>query len=73
MADIFIGKAWHWALLVIAFVVLGVVGKFYLHTYAFNTFTTICLAIGVVVVLSVVLTYKPGDRITREPLEMPEE
>lgn len=73
MADIFIGKAWHWGLLVLAFVLLGVVGVFYMHTYAFNTFTTICLAIGLVVVLAVVLTHKPGERITREPIEMPEE
>lgn len=73
MADIFIGKAWHWGLLVAAFVLLGVVGTFYLHTYAFNTFTVICLAIGSVTVLSVVLTYRPGDRITREPIEEPEE
>lgn len=73
MADIFIGKAWHWGLLVLAFVVLGVVGVFYMHTYAFNTFAAICLAIGLVVVLAVVLTHTPGERITREPIEMPEE
>ncbi|WPZ35211.1 hypothetical protein T8K17_03495 [Thalassobaculum sp. OXR-137] len=73
MADIFIGKPWHWGLLVVAFVLLGVVGEFYMHTYAFNTFSAICLAIGCVTVLAVVLTYKPGDRITREPIEEPEE
>ena len=73
MADIFIGKAWHWALLLAAFVALGVVGVFYLHTYAFNLFTVICLGIGSVVVLSIVLTHKEGERITREPIEMPHE
>lgn len=73
MADIFLGKAWHWGLLVAAFVALAVVGKFYMHTYAFNTFTTICLAIGLVVVAAVVLTHKPGDRVTREPIEFQED
>lgn len=73
MADIFIGKAWHWALLVLAFVALAVVGVNYMHTYAFNMFVMICLAIGLVVVSAVVLTHKPGDRVTRDPIEMPEE
>lgn len=73
MADIFLGKAWHWGLLVVAFVILAVVGVNYMHTYAFNTFMTICLAVGFVVVSAVVLTHKDGDRVTREPIEAPED
>lgn len=72
MADIFLGKAWHWGLLAAAFVALGLVGMRYLHTHAFNLFTVICLAIGVVVVSAVVLTHKHGDRVTREPIEEPD-
>ncbi|MFX4220375.1 MAG: hypothetical protein ACMVO3_04925 [Thalassobaculum sp.] len=73
MADIFLGKAWHWGLLVVAFVALAVVGVNYMHTYAFNTFVTICLGIGLVVVSAVVLTHKHGDRVTRDQIEMPED
>jgi hypothetical protein len=69
MASIFLGKAWHWGLLVLAFAALAVVGDSYLHTHAFNTFSFICLAIGLVAVAAVVLTHKPGDRVTREPLD----
>ncbi len=73
MADIFLGKAWHWGLMAIAFAALAVVGLRYLHTHAFNLFTLICLVIGVVVVAAVVLTHKPGDRVTREPIVLPED
>ncbi|MDF1793962.1 MAG: hypothetical protein P1U88_18765 [Thalassobaculaceae bacterium] len=73
MSDIFLGKPWHWGLLAAAFVALAVVGIRYMHTYAFNTFATICLSIGLVVVSAVVLTHRPGDRVTREPIELPED
>lgn len=73
MADIFIGKPWHWGLLALAFAGLAVVGVRYMHTYAFNAFSVICLAIGLTVVAAVVFTYKPGDRVTREAIEAPDE
>ncbi|MCR9070462.1 MAG: hypothetical protein NXI18_01985 [Alphaproteobacteria bacterium] len=73
MADIFLGKPWHWGLLVLAFICLAVVGVNYMHTYAFNTFATICLAVGLLVVSAVVLTHRHGDRVTREPIELSED
>jgi len=73
MASIFLGKPWHWGLLVASYVALGLVGVRYLHTHAFNLFTAICLGIGLAVVAAVVFTHRPGDRVTREPIEMPEE
>ena len=69
MADIFLGKPWHWGLLIAVSVVLALVGFQYLHTSDFNVFSAITLVVGVTMVCAVVLTYRPGDRIMREPID----
>jgi hypothetical protein len=73
MAEIFLGKRWHWGLLTVAFIVLAMVGQRHLHTYAFNSFSFICLLVGIVTVSAVVFTYRPGDRVTRDPIELPDD
>lgn len=69
MRQIFLGKPYHWGLLVVTAVVLWAVGTFHLHTSQFNLFAGITFLAGTVIVLAVVLPHRPGERITREPIE----
>ncbi len=69
MAEIFLGKPWHWGLLIAVSLVLALVGVQYLHTSDFNVFAAISLAVGAIMVCAVVFSYRPGDRVTREPIE----
>lgn len=69
MGEVFLGKPWHWGLLIAVSVVLAFVGVQYLHTSAFNLFSAISLGIGLLMVCAVVLTHKQGERVTRDPIE----
>jgi hypothetical protein len=69
MRDIFLGKPFHWAL-VVALVTGGwVLGESRLHVIWFNLFTIILLAATAAVLAAVILTSRPGERITRDPIE----
>jgi uncharacterized phage infection (PIP) family protein YhgE len=70
---IFLGRLTDWIVLVFAFVVLGVIGEAHIHTSAFNLFAGVCFLIALGAVLAVVLPHKRGDRVTREPIEIPED
>ncbi|MEP3112487.1 hypothetical protein [Nisaea sp.] len=73
MSTIFLGKARHWLLLVIVAACFWVTGIYHLHVSEFNTFVGITMALAVLLVFSVILDYRPGDRITREDLPEPDE
>ena len=61
VGDIFLGKAIHWAL----WALIGVVQ----HVRDFVPFALELLALAVFCMAVIVFTYKPGDRVTREPFE----
>ena len=65
----FLGKPVYWALLPLMVVALAVMGWLHLHTSEFNTFIFLVLALATAVVLFIVVTYRKGERITREPFE----
>lgn len=69
MAEIFLGKPWHWALLVVGAIILWVVGENHLHTSAFNLFTAITFGVGLVGMIALIVTHKDGERVTRDDLE----
>lgn len=69
MKGIFLGKPLHWLLWVANLGVLVALGSQKLHTREFNLFTFIVLAVTAASILSIVLTYRKGDRITREPFD----
>ncbi len=69
MRDIFLGKPWHWALLLAVSALLWRAGGAKLHVIHFNPFVLALLAGSLAVVLLVVHTTKPGEQVTREPLQ----
>jgi Mn2+/Fe2+ NRAMP family transporter len=67
--EIFLGKPWHWALIMVIVLLLWLAGTAKLHVIHFNTFL-IALCVGTVAVILLVLrTTKPGEQITRDVIE----
>ncbi len=73
LRDFFIGKPIHWLLLVIVVGVLYWLGHIKMHVRDFNNFLFLLLALTAAVVLFIVVTYKKGDAITRDPLDQPDD
>ncbi len=69
MKDIFIGRPLHWALWVVILGVLYAVGKAKIHTIDYFTFISILAALSAGSVLTILFTYRKGERITRQPLD----
>ena len=69
MGRIFLGKPLHWGLIVLLIAIGWVIGHERLHVIWFNLFTLILLVIAAVAVAVVLLTSRPKERITRDPLE----
>lgn len=68
MRDIFLGKPWHWGLLVAVSALLWWTGSAKLHVIHFNVFILALLAGSLAVILLVVHTTKPGEQVTRKRL-----
>ena len=73
MASIFLGKAWHWLLFLVVGAVFWVTGVYHLHVSAFNIFIAITGGLSLLLVFAVLLDYRPGDHVTREPLPEPDD
>ena len=69
MGRIFIGKPLHWVLIVLLIAIGWVIGHERLHVIWFNLFTVILLVVSAVAVAVILLTSRPEERITRDPLE----
>lgn len=69
MRRIFLGKPLHWALIVLLVVIGWLIGHERLHVIWFNAFTVVVLVTSAVAVAVVLLTSRPDERITRDPLE----
>ncbi len=69
MKDVFLGKPLHWLIWAVILGLLYLLGALRLHTRDFNLFIVIVLALAAASVLVIVLTYKKGERITRDPFE----
>lgn len=68
MRELFIGKPVHWAIWIAIAAVLFAASRTYLHVRAFNAFLVLVAALGLGAVLAVLLTSRPGEAITREPI-----
>lgn len=73
MREIFLGKPWQWLLFVVVGGCFWITGHYHLHVSAFNTFVAITAALTVLLVFTVILDYRPGDRVTREDLPQPDD
>ena len=69
MRRIFLGKPLHWGLIALLVAIGWIIGQERLHVIWFNLFTAILLVISAVAVAVVLLTSRPDERITRDPLE----
>jgi len=69
MRDLFLGKPWHWLLVVVCAALLAWAGAVKMHVIHFNAFVIALLAVTVGVIVLLIVTTKPGDRVTRDPLE----
>ena len=68
MGNVFLGKLWHWALIVITTALLWFFGSQRLHVIEFNLFVSALLVGTAAAVFAVVWFHRPGERITREEL-----
>lgn len=66
LGKIFLGKLWHWALLVLATALLWYAGSNRLHVIEFNWFV-IAMLIGTIAGLLCILWFtRPGEQVTRD-------
>ncbi len=65
---VFLGKAWHWVLLVITSVLFWYCGTKRLHVIEFNLFVMAMLVGTVLVVGAILYFHRPGEQITRDVL-----
>lgn len=68
MREIFLGKPWHWLLLVVVCALTYAVGHVKLHVIHFNAFVISLLVGGLVLVLLLVKTTKADEQVTRDDL-----
>ena len=68
MNKIFLGKAWHWAMIVIAAALLWLCGSNRLHVIEFNMFIIAMIAGTATAVAIVILLHKTGEQVTRDVL-----
>ena len=69
MSRIFLGRPFHWAILVLLILAGWLTGRERLHVIEFNTFIIALLLIAVVAILGILATSRPDERVTRDPLE----
>ena len=68
MGKIFLGKLWHWALLLLASGLLWYCGANRLHVIEFNLFILSMLLGTAASILGLVWLHKDGEQVTREVL-----
>ena len=73
MKKVFLGKWWHWALLIVLSGLLWQGGLLKLHVIEFNRFVLLLLGGTVSGLIALIYTTKPGEQITREELQHPVE
>lgn len=69
MNRIFLGKWWHWGILIASVGALWLAGEQRMHVIHFNMFILSLLGITAIVLAIVIARTRPGERVTREPLE----
>ena len=68
MRDIFLGKPWQWGLVVLVAALMAWAGSARIHVIHFNVFLVALVIGSLLIVLLIIKTSRPGERITREPL-----
>ena len=69
MNKIFLGRPVHW-LIAVGLGILGWLGgRLRLHVTDFNLFIIVLIVIVVGALVAVIVTSRPGDKVTRDPIE----
>lgn len=69
MSWIFLGRWWHWAILMAGVAALWLAGEKRMHVIYFNTFILCLLAVTALVVAILIARTRPGEQVTRDPLD----
>ena len=69
MRELFIGKPIHWAIWAVIAAALIAMGRVYLHVRDFNAFLGVVFLLGAGAVVTVLLTTRKGEPVTREPFD----
>jgi Mn2+/Fe2+ NRAMP family transporter len=69
MSRIFLGKPLHWVLVILLAAGGWLVGRQRFHVIEFNLFTILLLVVSAGVIVAVLMTSRPGEQVTRDPLE----
>ena len=67
--EFFIGRPIYWALAAAVISICAYLGVNKIHVRNFETFQFILLGLSVIIVGVIITSYKPGERIIREPLD----
>ena len=72
MNKIFLGPLFHW-IVIVGLIAFGwYTGAQRFHASNFNPFIIALIVIVIVTVIAVILTSRPGQPVTRDPIEEPE-
>ena len=69
MKKIFIGRPAYWLLWAIVIGALYAAGSALLHTHNFSLFIGLLFLLSTGCVVTIIATYRDGERITREPFD----
>ena len=69
MSGVFLGKWWHWGILVASVAALWLAGHERAHVIHFNAFVLGVLTASAVVVAVLVVKTRPGEQVTRDRLD----
>lgn len=69
MKSLFLGRPLHWILWLVLIGVLFGLGKYSFHVRYFVPFCLLLLALTGACIASIILSYREGERITREPFD----
>ena len=73
MNRIFLGRWWHWGILIATVGALWFAGEHRMHVIHFNTFILSLLGVTAIVVAILIFKTRPGEQVTRDPLESGQE
>ncbi len=68
MRDVFLGKPWHWAIVVIVAALMAWAGGARAHVIHFNVFLIALVVGSLLIILLILKTHRAGEQVTREPL-----
>ncbi|GAB4241105.1 MAG: hypothetical protein Kow0032_29120 [Methyloligellaceae bacterium] len=69
LSDVFIGRPVYWAIWAVIIAILATLGLDAQHVKNFVPFQFVVLGLAAAAVAAILFLYRPGERLTREPLD----